>query len=185
MTTTLSSKKHYALPTLIIFLIILGGGLYYVSPLWSEVDGLKTEVFSLQQQKDTFSKQYQDLQDLQKSLNASSEVSQQTTLASIPERFEQDKLLQDLTDLAQKANVTLNGVNFSLAGNTQDKIKRATVNVNVTSSDTALIDFLRAVEGNTRKLVVKSITVQTGKTDTGATRVNFNLNMETYYQDRI
>lgn len=185
MSTTLSSKKHYALPTLLIFIIILAGGLYFVKPLWQEVDSVKTEIFNLQQQKEELLKQNLDLQDLQKSLESSSEISKQTTLDAIPERFEQNKLLDDLTNLAQKANVTLNGVSFSLAGNSQDKIKKATVSVNVTSSDNALIEFLRAVENNTRKLVVKSITVQTGKTDAGAMRVNFNLNMETYYQSGI
>lgn len=185
MNTFLPTKQHYALPTLVIFLVVLFGGFFYVKPLWDEVNNLSFDKDQKQLQVNTLTKQFQDFQDLQKNLGDTTEVGKETNLNAIPERFEQDKLILDITGIAQRNQVILNGINFGFSPDSSGKIKRATVNVNLTGSEENLITFLKGVEANQRKLVVKSITVQSGKTEGGVARVNFNVNMETYYQNRI
>ena len=187
MTTasTLQARHRSALPTLLVFILVLVGGIFYVKPLWDDLDSLNQGLNQKQTQKETFAKQLQDLQDLQQSLNMGSEVSKEMTVNAIPERLDEDKLLTDLNKIAQTNQVVLNSISFGVGGSSLNKIKRATVNVNLTGDDGAVINFLRGVEANQRKLVVKSVTVQVGKNESGLSRVNFNINMETYYQDRI
>ena len=173
------------LPALIIFIVVLIGAVFFVKPLWGEVNDLSTGRDEKLQQKDQLTGQLQNLQEIQKAMTEGSEVAQQTTLNSVPQRFEQDKLISDLTTIAKAKNIVLNSVNFSVNAASTDRVKKATVNANLTGDLGGLLDFLKGVEANARKLSVKTVSVQSGTTDTGIPRVNFNVNMETYYLDRI
>ena len=178
-----SSKT--TLYTLVVFIVFLLGGVFYVKPLWDDVGSLTLGRDDKMAQKEQLSQEVVDLQTLQQTLNTSSEVTRETTLSAIPQRFEQDKLILDLTSIAQKNDIGLNSVNFSVSTGSTERVKKATVNANLTGDLGSLLGFLKGVESNQRKLVVKTVAVQTGATDTGIPRVNFNVNMETYYQDRI
>lgn len=178
-------RKHHSFITLFIFLITFAAGIFYVKPQWDEVTASSFAVQQKQQQKDQLTQQLQQLKDLQQSLNAGSEVEKSTTLNAIPERFEQDKLMADIYAIAQKNQVVINGINFNLPNNESDRIKKAGININLTGSDDGLVNFLKNIESNQRKIIVKIISVQSGKTESGAIRLNFNLNMETYYQNNI
>lgn len=180
-----NAQRTYSLLTLLAVVLLLVGSVFYIKPTWDDLTSLTVGRDEKQVQKDTLNKQLQDLQALQQSLQQSSEVSQQTTLNAIPERLEQDKLILDLTSIAQKNDIVLNGVNFGVATNSADKIKKATVNANLTGDMSGLLSFLKGLESNERKLLVKSVTVQSGQTTTGVARVNFNVTMESYYQESI
>lgn len=190
MATTLASlapteHSKKSLPALIIFIIVLVGAIFFVKPLWDDVNSLSLGRDDKMHQKDLLTTQLQELQNIQKTMAEGSEVAQQTTLNSVPQRFEQDKLLTDLTKIAKTNDILLNSVNFSINAASVDRIKRATVNANLTGNLGSLLNFLKGVEANPRKLSVKTVSVQTGATDTGIPRVNFNINMETYYLDRL
>lgn len=178
-----SSKSSFL--TLVIFIIVLLAAIFYVKPLWDDVSSLSLGRDDKMQQKEQLTAELQNLQSIQQSMSESSEVSQQTTLNAIPERLEQDKLITDLTGIAKTNDILLNSVNFSINSSTTDRIKRATVNANLTGDLGGLLNFLKGIEANPRKLTVKTVSIQTGSTDTGLPRVNFNVNMEAYYLDRI
>jgi len=188
-TTTMSAVPHHtsrnSLLTLLVFLVLLLGAIFFVKPLWDDVSSLSLGRDDKMQQKDQLTTQLQSLQGMQQSVKQSSEVAQQTTLNAIPQRLEQDKLITDLTGISKSNDITLNNVNFSINAASTDRIKRATVTANLTGDMSGLLGFLKSVEANQRKMTVKSVSVQTGTTDTGIPRVNFNVNMETYYLERI
>ncbi len=186
--TTMSSAPHQSsknLLTLIVFLVVFIGAVFYVKPLWDDVSSLSLGRDDKMQQKEQLTNQLKSLQDIQQSMSQSSEVSQQTTLNAIPQRLEQDKLITDLTGIATANDIALNSVNFTINAASSDRIKKAGVNANLTGDLGGLLGFLKGVESSTRKLSVKTISVQTGTTDTGIPRVNFNVNMEAYYLDSI
>lgn len=185
--TASNSQKHSnkSLPALLIFIVVLLGAVFYVKPLLSDVDSLSLGRDDKMQQKETLNTQLQNLQNIQEQLKQGSEVSAQTALNAIPQRFEQDKLIADITTIAKSNDILLNSVNFSMNAGSSDRVKRATINANLTSNLGGLLDFLKGVEANPRKLTVKTVSVQTGSTETGVPRVNFNVNMETYYLDRL
>lgn len=186
MNTTIPvPPKHFTLATFLIFLLVFIGGVFYVKPLWDDVSSLSLGRDEKQQQKEALSQQVKGLQDLQQSLNLASEVNKQTTLYAIPERLEQDKLIMDLTSISQKNDIVLNGINFGVVTGNTENVKRVTVNANLTGDMGGLLGFLKGIEANQRKLLVKSITVQSGESQTAMPRVNFNVSMEAYYQANI
>lgn len=181
-----SRKNRYPLVALLFFLITLLAAIFYVKPLWDEVSSLSLGRDDKLNQKQTLSDQLTNLQQLQQNLTGSSEITKETTLASIPEKLEQDKLIVDLTDIALKNDIILNGVNFSISTTEiPGQVSKVGVNANLSGSESSLVSFLRGVEANRRKIIVKSITVQSGERATGVARVNFNLSMEAYYQGSI
>jgi Tfp pilus assembly protein PilO len=174
-----------ALLALLIFIVVLLGAVFYVKPLWDDVNSLSLGRDDKIQQQQQLAAQLQSLQSIQQSMAQSSEVSQQTTLDSIPQRLEQDKLITDVTAIAKANDITLNSVTFSVSPSSSDRVKTAGVNANLTGDFSGLLGFLKGAETNTRKLTVKNVSVQTGTTDTGIPQVNFNVNMSAYYLDRI
>jgi Tfp pilus assembly protein PilO len=171
---------------LVLILVIAAAAIFYVKPLWSEVSSLEKGRDEKVVERKELNAKLTDLQKLQKELGGSSEVKKETTLLSIPEKLEQNKLIEDLSSIAKKNDMILNGISFSVPGNTlQGQVSKATLNTNLTGNETNLLGFLKDVEGNGRKLVVKNITIQVGENDLGMSRVNFNLNIETYYQGII
>jgi len=179
-----SSSKN-SLLSLLIFTVVFLGAIFYVKPLWDDVGSLSLGRDDKMQQRDELNTELKNLQTIQQTMNEASEVTRETTLNAIPQRLEQDKLITDLTTISTTNDILLNSVNFSINAASNDRIKRATVNANLTGNLSGLLDFLKGVEANQRKFSVRTVSVQTGTTDTGIPRVNFNVNMETYYLERI
>jgi len=182
-------KNKFSLIALLVFLLTLFGAVFYLKPAWEEVGSLALGRDAKLSQKQELQQQLGDLQAVQQQLNASSEVSRETSLAAIPEKLEEDNLILDMANISRKNDIVLNSVNFSFpleapAG----QVTLATVNANLTGTESSLIGFLRSVEANSRKILIKSITVQLAKaeiTAVGSPLANFSVNMQTYYQGSI
>jgi Tfp pilus assembly protein PilO len=177
-----SSKS--SLLSLLLLVLILVVGVAYLKPLWDEVSQLNLGLEEKASKKASLDTELQNLRNLQASLATTTEVGKSKVLAAIPERLEQDKLITQITAIAKKTDVVLNSISFSIPTGTNQKVKKAVVSANLAGGYGDLVSFLRGVEGNERKLVVKSVTVQFGQTQ-GIARANFNVSMEAYYQDRI
>lgn len=177
-------SNFYSLAALVILLAVLVSAIFVVKPMWDEVGSLSLGRDEMAKQRDVLNQKLVDLQQLEQGLNQSTEVSRQTTLEAIPEEFGQDNLILDLQKIAKDNYIVLNGVNFSVpSASSVSKISKASVNASLTGNEEKLVGFLRGVEANARKIVVKSITVQVGKVQ-DIKRVNFNVNMEVYYQNQ-
>lgn len=171
--------------SLILFILAFAGAWFYVRPEWESVSAMEQSRQQLRSERDAANAELVQLQQLQQELATSSEVSQETSLTAIPETLDQDELLRELSALASSEDMILNSINFSIPESTgRVEIINAVVNVNVTGSQSNLIDFLRAIETSSRKMVVRNITVQLGESILGG-RVNFNLSVEVYYQGSI
>jgi len=182
------NNKSSSMPVvaLLLFLVAMAGAIFYVKPTWDEVTNLDAQMVEKTDERNELNAELVELQKLQQELQESSEVTRQATLSAIPEKLEQDKLLQDLSTVATANDMILNSVNFGIpTAAFEGEVASASINANLTGNQSSLISFLRDIEGNTRKMVVNSVTVQIGETDVGITRVNFNLNMETYFQGQI
>lgn len=179
------SGSRVSILALILFIVAFLGAWFYVKPQWEEVSSMGIANNELREERRSTSEKLTELQTLQQELNAASEVSKETTLAAIPETFQQDELIRELTDLAIKSDMILNSINFSIPESANAvEITRAQVNLNVTGSQSNLISYLRSLENSSRKMLVKNITVQLGEQSLGS-RVNFNLSAEVYYQGKI
>ncbi len=187
-----SNAFGYSLVTFLIVLIVFLGGLFYVKPLLDDVGKVAQARDKMQVQKETLTKQLEELQKIQNTFDQSSEVSKQISLNAVPERFDEDKLIVELTQMTQKNDVVLNSISFGVTGTSTEKIKRVAINANITGSLSGFQGFLKSLEGAERKIVVKSVTVQTSQADSDTSRAmpanrqaNFNISAETYYRDRL
>ena len=181
-TNTNRKSSSLSIVALLLFIAAFAGAFFHLSPTWSEVSNLQKGRDEKVIERDERQAKLDELESLQQELSLTSEVSRETTLSAIPVSFGQDDLIRDLSALARKNDMVLNGLNFSVPSSASPgEVVKATINTNVTGSKSDLIGFLRGVETNGRKLLVKNITVQVGETEVG-TRINFNLSMETYFQ---
>lgn len=174
----------------VIALVLLIAGLLiaalYVRPLYVEIGDLTQMRDDMVELKADLDQQLSDLKELQAELESSTEISQEKSLIAIPEKLEQEKLITDLADIAEKNDMLLGGLNFGIPLTSEPgEIAKVGINTSVTGNEKTLVSFLKALEGISRKIVVKSISVQTGETEFGIPRVSFNLNMEAYFQGTI
>ena len=169
---------------LVVFLLTLVVGLFVLKPIFAQYSDLKLGLDEKEKMQSELTNKLNGLKNSETNLEGSSEIAKSKSLTAIPKRFEQDKLIAELTEIAKKNGASLNSISFGVVANSSEKVKRATLNVNVTADYQDLVSFLKGIENAQRKFLVKSIVVQVAKLESGE-RVNFNVNMETFYQDRI
>jgi Tfp pilus assembly protein PilO len=180
------SASKYSVIAIILLILALAGLIFYVKPSWDEVDSLAKGRDEKSAQKSQLQTQLTELQKIQEQLNMTSEVNRQTSLAAIPEKLEEDKLILDLTDIASKNNIVMNSVSFGIpTAASGGEIAKATVNANLVGTESDLIKYLKGVESNARKILVKNITVQLASQEAEIKLANFNVSMETYFQGAI
>ncbi len=181
----MSLPSKHSKPSLIpvlLLLLLLAGGVFYLKPLYDEVSRLQTGIITKRAEKSELEKKIADLKALQQNIEQGSEVVTQTSAAAIPEKMDQDKLLADLSALSLKNDVIMNSVNFSQPVEAKNSsLQRVSVNANFSGTQGSLINLLKGIEGNSRKLVVKSISVQSGSAQLLNARVYFTVSMVTYF----
>ncbi len=179
----MKSNKTSSLISLILLVALVGVGMFWFKPTWDVTNALKVTERARAEEKKLAEDQLKSLQDAQANLAGAGEVQQQTVLAAIPERFEQDKLIILLADIARKNDVNIGSISFSAAtsAGVAGEVKKGTISLSLTGNKSDLLRLLKGLENSARKLVVKNITVQFGETE-GLERVNFSISMETYFQ---
>lgn len=180
------TKSLSSIISILLILISFALGVFYLKPTWDSSNQLSLSLNEKNDYRSQLNSKLVSLQELQQELQLSSEVSQVMTLSSIPEKLLQDQLIIDLSKIAKDNDMNMNGISFdiptsSVAGN----VSKVNLSTSITGNYSSLISYLRDIEGNSRKFTVKNISVQVGETDTGISRVNFNINMEAYFQGII
>lgn len=180
------AKNNSSLVSLLLLLVLIVIGVFWFKPNFDQVGTLNTEKATKEEQKKALDAQLATLTQASATLDQTGEISKEAVLAAIPEHYEQDKLITTINDMARKNSINIGSISFSVpsGGNSDGGIQKSTISVSLTGSEQNLINFLKAVEMNPRKMVVKNITVQLGQAD-GQASTNFSLSMETYFQSGI
>ncbi len=181
---TNSSNKATALINLVLLVGILAAIFYWTLPVFQQAGTLKANLTAKEQEKTDLEKRIQEVQKIQLEQANSSEVAQQTELNAIPNELNQSQIINDLNALASKNAVNINSISFSIPVQSKEQVKKATINLTLSAAPRDLLTFLRGIENNSRKILVKTITVQVGQASE-VERVNFNISMETYFQQNI
>jgi Tfp pilus assembly protein PilO len=185
-TYTQNSPRKFYLVSFLLFLVTLLGVIFYVKPLWDDVNSLAMGRDDKLTQKTDLQEVLADLQQVQESLNTGTEIGRETSLAAIPERLEEDKLITEIVKIVRENNVFMGGISFSIPGSSPaGEIAKAGININLTGTESSLINFLRGIEASSRKIVVNSVSVQMASNESGVQLANFNVSMETYFQGLI
>lgn len=178
------NKKNSSIISLVLLLALVVIGLFWFKPNLDDVTALQVTEQARRNDRDQLTQTLETLKSAQAKLAGSGEISQATVLTAIPEKLEQDKLLSLITDIASKNDVNVGSISFAIPFNSNEAIKKATVNISMTGSEGDLQRLLKGLENSSRKLLVKNITVQFGRTE-NLERINFNISVEAYFQKGI
>lgn len=167
----MNGKNADQLLAIFLILVMILSGLFFVNPTRE----------SLSLNKNELTVASENLLELETELNALKEVESKVSdsagakselLALIPVGVNQDKLIVEISDLAEESGLDLNSMSFT------DSVDSVSVSANFQGSYAKLVDFLQAVENSSRLMTVSSLNVQL----TSTTDMVFNLNIEAYYQ---
>jgi Tfp pilus assembly protein PilO len=184
--STGGSSRKFSVIALLFFVCALAGFVFYVKPAWDETGSLAKGRDDKAAQKQELQTKLTDLQKIQEQLNSVSEVSRQTSLSAIPEKLEEDALILDITGIAQKNDIVLSSISFSAPTDARaGEVAKATINASLTGTEGDLVKFLKGIETSSRKLLVKSVTVQLASQEAGSNLAGFNVSMEAYFQGMI
>ncbi len=179
-----NNKRKNALINLVLTVILLAVLFGWTMPVQGEISSEREDLNARIAEKTDLQERLNELKGAEGDLSGATEIQRSRVLDTIPLRMEQDELIKQLYEIADDHQVTINSVSFGIPINSQDGIKTSTVNLSLSAEKQDLLTFLADIETNTRKLVVNSITVQYGEVE-GIERINFNLSMETYFQEGI
>lgn len=180
----MNKKNSSSIISLILLLLLVVIGVFWFKPNWDDVSALKVTEQARQAEKEQITQTLETLKSAQAKLAGGGEISRATVLTSIPEKLEQDKLISSITEIARKNDVNIGSISFSIPFNSSESIKKATISISMTGSEGDLQRLLKGLESSSRKLLVKNVTVQFGRTE-GLERINFNISVETYFQSGI
>lgn len=109
-----------------------------------------------------------------------SEVEQKELGQAIPEHLDQDQLITDLNRIALAADVSFNALTFNL----QQDAELQAVNISAAFQGPApnVIRFLKMLEVNPRKFVVKDAGLTRTEVREGIELVNLNVTLQSFYR---
>ncbi|MFA6528427.1 MAG: type 4a pilus biogenesis protein PilO [Candidatus Gracilibacteria bacterium] len=164
--------------SMILLLVVIIGAVFYINPMKEQVTALSTELASKDTEVAELSARIAELETLRDEIGESG-ATEGKLLLQVPEGMDQSGIINDLNDLAIQAGIALNGMSFSAVDGDTSSVLGVSASFDGDYDD--LINFLETVEDNTRKIRVKSISVQLSEKDT-VPHASFSLLMECYYQ---
>lgn len=151
---------------------------FHTRPVQSERETLAASRDQLAQEVKALS----DLSTPVPSVDGISEVERKDLEKAIPRELGQDLLINDLNRIAKVATVTFNGLTFSLQP--VGELRGVTVSAGFQGTSSNIVRFLKLLEVNPRKFVVKNagISRATNSQSAALDLVNLNITLQAYYQ---
>lgn len=109
-----------------------------------------------------------------------SEVERKELSDAIPETIEQDSIIMDLNRIARQTDVGFNALTFSLQ--TNNNLPAVNIAASFQGAPQNIIRFLKALETNARKFIVKDAGVSRASTESGLKLMNLNVNLQAFYR---
>ncbi|MBD3270234.1 type 4a pilus biogenesis protein PilO [Candidatus Peregrinibacteria bacterium] len=178
------AKKKYALINLLLLAALIVVLFAWTLPVNGEVSELNEELRQEIAVKENLENRLDEIRGAGENLDSASEIERSRIFTAIPENLRQDQLIDQINNIARKNQVSISSISFGIPVGSEDSIKKATINISLSAEQKDLINFLKDIENNPRKLVVNSVTVQFSTVD-DIDVINFNISMDAYYQEAI
>lgn len=146
----------------------------------AEREVLLTEATALSQELAAVT---QNSNDSSASTDVLSEVESKELAQAVPLNVAQDNLILDINRIAKTADVTFNALTFSV--NKSAKIPTILISAGFQGAYQNLTRFLKLIETNPRKMIIKNAAISRSQTDAGFELVNLNLTMESYFRAEV
>lgn len=156
---------------------------FHTLPAQRELAQLQANVASLQEEVKNLSGENPLAASGAAAADTLSEVEQKELQKAIPEHLDQDTIVTDLNKMAKSADVSFSALTFSLNGG--ESLPGVNVSAGFQGTAADIIRFLKMVEVNPRKFVVKDAGISRAETTGGLELVNLNVTLQAFYrQDR-
>lgn len=110
-----------------------------------------------------------------------SEVEQKELAMAIPVSIEQDAIINDLSRIAKMADVSFNGLTFSL--DKRDELNAVNISAGFQGPGPNIIRFLKFIESNRRTFVIKDASVSHVETGGGIDLVTLQITIQAFYRN--
>lgn len=182
-----TSQKVQKFLSLLFLLLALLGYLFYIKPAGVALAEKDLKYNELTAQEATLSAHLAELDEASKKLELDSEVKAQKVANAIPQKLEQDNLLLNMVEIAKKNDIQFQSISFSVSDAGEDvDVKKVGISASFEGNYGDLVNFLKSIEANGRKIVVENISVQlAGEPIQGVERVNFALSMAAFFRNGI
>ena len=149
---------------------------FHTRPAQNELRARRADVAVLQNDVDALSVEKTELTPA----GTLSEVEQKDLDQAIPQGVQQDVIITDLNRMAKTADVTFNALTFSLQQN--KTLPTVEISAGFQGVSGNIIRFLKMVETNSRKFVVKDAGVTRAESAGGLELMNLNLTLQAFYR---
>lgn len=183
-----SWPKVQKLLTLVFLLVALALYFFYVKSVAAIVMEKELKNADLSSQEQLLSAKLTQLEEAGKQLELDSDVKTQQVINAIPDKLEQDNLILDLVEIAKKNDIQFNSIGFSIGDveGVDGSLKKVGISAGFEGNYGDLVNFLKSIEQNGRKIVVENINIQLlGEPIEGVERVHFALSMQAFYRNGI
>lgn len=161
----------------LILLVVATAGLFlFVFPKKDSFAQLQTDISQKQTELTRLQNELTKLQSLEDSFEGS-EVTEKDVLNSIPDEVQQGDVIKTLAKYSEENEATINSLSFGLSTSRDGSFSTFTITTNVSGTHRNLIRFLEALENDSRKFSVNTMSVQV--LENGLE--NMSINIDAYY----
>lgn len=154
-----SSHNTRIIIALIMIIVSVAGIFLLLIPKKTEFDENTTNLAQKQAELSRLKSQLVSFQEVETSFEGS-EVTRKDILNFIPEKINQDDIINALSEIASDNQVSINSLSFGTGAERDLDVQVVTINLNVTGMHSNLIKFLEGIEGSGRKFRVNTISLQ-------------------------
>lgn len=160
----MSIKKYIPLILALIFILLIGGGYFLISPKFQD---LRIKKLEIETQDEEFRRKEEHLLNLENTLEGLSKYEDQIAKinSALPSRFSEPDLLNYLQRLSSENGLILKEINasslFAVKEIPGEKIKKLPLSINLAGSYTSLKSFISSIYKSARLIEIKSISFLT------------------------
>lgn len=172
----MEDKRRNHIVSLVLLLVLVVVYVFIFSPIKTKNENLSANVESLTQE---VAQKTEVMPDVDEPGLDVGEIEQERLALSIPDRFDQDALIEQLSKLASQNNVKLEALSFNRSTTENAFIDRVQMGMSVSGGLFNALEFLHDLEAQERFYNIETFTLTIGEEE--PRQVNFSLNMEVYH----
>lgn len=150
---------------------------FHTKPERQKLENVRNEYFEIAGKIKSSTNQKEGL----KEKRTLSEVEQKELTQAIPETLDQDRIIADLNRIAKSTDVSLNALTFTIQKSAG--IGTISISTGLHGAIANIIKFLKIIEVNPRKLLVKDVAISRSETAAFMNSVNVNLTLYAFYRN--
>lgn len=171
-----NNQSALTLIAVVLLVIAVVGIFVFILPQKDQLEEVKANLASEQTELNKINAEIVKFNQLEESFTGG-EVTKKDVLNLVPENVEQAEVINIFAELTDEFGLSFNSVSFNSSTSPDENASVLNITTNLTGKHQDLIDFLEALETNSRKFKVKTMSVQTLENRLE----NMSLNIESYF----